>query len=36
MLIKTECIRGRTFTTRAEVNLALFEPQGGPATAYAA
>nr|WP_272922959.1 IS3 family transposase [Streptomyces sp. SID5469] len=25
MLIKTECIRGRTFTTRAEANLALFE-----------
>ena len=24
MLIKTECIRGRTFTTRAEANLALF------------
>lgn len=24
-LIKTECIRGRTFTTRAEANLALFE-----------
>ncbi|MFJ9909650.1 IS3 family transposase [Streptomyces sp. NPDC101152] len=22
---KTECIRGRTFTTRAEANLALFE-----------
>ncbi|MGW1784956.1 transposase [Streptomyces sp. NPDC002143] len=25
MLIKTECIRGRTFATRAEANLALFE-----------
>ncbi|MEU6067684.1 IS3 family transposase [Streptomyces sp. NPDC047082] len=25
MLIKAECIRGRTFTTRAEANLALFE-----------
>ncbi|WP_371579327.1 IS3 family transposase [Streptomyces sp. NBC_01314] len=25
MLIKTECIRGRVFATRAEVNLALFE-----------
>lgn len=25
MLIKTECIRGRIFTTRAEANLALFE-----------
>ncbi|MHC3475638.1 DDE-type integrase/transposase/recombinase [Streptomyces sp. 7R007] len=25
MFIKTECIRGRTFTTRAEANLALFE-----------
>ncbi|MEV5681067.1 IS3 family transposase [Streptomyces sp. NPDC052179] len=25
MLIKTECIRGRTFNTRAEANLALFE-----------
>jgi hypothetical protein len=25
MLIKTECIRGRTFSTRAEANLALFE-----------
>jgi putative transposase len=25
MLIKTECIRGRTFGTRAEANLALFE-----------
>jgi putative transposase len=25
MLIKTECIRGRVFTTRAEANLALFE-----------
>ncbi|WP_234334689.1 IS3 family transposase [Streptomyces sp. NRRL B-1347] len=25
MLIQTECIRGRTFTTRAEANLALFE-----------
>lgn len=25
MLIKTECIRGRTFTTRAEANQALFE-----------
>jgi transposase InsO family protein len=24
MLIQTECIRGRTFTTRAEANLALF------------
>lgn len=25
MLVKTECIRGRTFGTRAEANLALFE-----------
>lgn len=25
MIIKTECIRGRVFATRAEVNLALFE-----------
>jgi transposase InsO family protein len=25
MIIKTECIRGRVFTTRAEANLALFE-----------
>ncbi|WUB70448.1 IS3 family transposase [Streptomyces sp. NBC_00576] len=25
MLIKTECIRGRVFATRAEANLALFE-----------
>ncbi|MFF8993341.1 IS3 family transposase [Streptomyces sp. NPDC014983] len=25
MLVKTECIRGRTFVTRAEANLALFE-----------
>ncbi|MGW3108495.1 IS3 family transposase [Streptomyces sp. NPDC001100] len=25
MLIKTECIRGRVFATRAEVHLALFE-----------
>ncbi|WP_072487640.1 IS3 family transposase [Streptomyces atratus] len=25
MLIKTECIRGRVFTTRAETNLTLFE-----------
>ncbi|MBK3574320.1 IS3 family transposase [Streptomyces sp. MBT65] len=25
MLIRTECIRGRVFATRAEVNLALFE-----------
>jgi putative transposase len=25
MLIQTEGLRGRTFTTRAEVNLALFE-----------
>ncbi|WP_329060113.1 IS3 family transposase [Streptomyces sp. NBC_01429] len=25
MLIQTECIRGRTYTTRAETNLALFE-----------
>ncbi|UUU28540.1 IS3 family transposase [Streptomyces sp. CA-210063] len=25
MLIKTECIRGRVFVTRAEANLALFE-----------
>ncbi|MET8414712.1 transposase [Streptomyces sp. NPDC005134] len=25
MLVKTECIRGRTFDTRAEANLALFE-----------
>ncbi|MFE7302187.1 IS3 family transposase [Streptomyces sp. NPDC057579] len=29
MLIKTECIRGRTFTTHAEANLALFEYIGG-------
>ncbi|MDJ0462075.1 IS3 family transposase [Streptomyces sp. H27-C3] len=25
MLIKTECVRGRVFGTRAEANLALFE-----------
>ncbi|MGW3496689.1 IS3 family transposase [Streptomyces sp. NPDC001020] len=25
MLIKTECIRGRVFTTRAAANLAIFE-----------
>ncbi|MFE6498184.1 IS3 family transposase [Streptomyces sp. NPDC057748] len=25
MVIRTECIRGRVFTTRAEANLALFE-----------
>ncbi|MFJ1859958.1 IS3 family transposase [Streptomyces anulatus] len=25
MLVKTECIRGRTFLTRAEANLGLFE-----------
>jgi transposase InsO family protein len=25
MIIKTECIRGRVFATRAEPNLALFE-----------
>lgn len=25
MLIKTECVRGRIFATRAEANLALFE-----------
>ncbi|MEU2490973.1 IS3 family transposase [Streptomyces sp. NPDC007883] len=25
MVIKTECIRGRVFATRAEANLALFE-----------
>lgn len=25
MLIQAECIRGRTFTTRAEANLTLFE-----------
>jgi transposase InsO family protein len=25
MLIKTECVRDRVFTTRAEANLALFE-----------
>ncbi|MGW7200152.1 IS3 family transposase [Streptomyces chryseus] len=25
MLVKTECIRGRVFATRAEPNLALFE-----------
>ncbi len=25
MLTKTECVRGRVFTTRAEANLALFE-----------
>jgi transposase InsO family protein len=25
MLIKTECIRGRVFATRAEANLVLFE-----------
>ncbi|WP_328352903.1 integrase core domain-containing protein [Streptomyces sp. NBC_00457] len=25
MIVTTECIRGRVFTTRAEANLALFE-----------
>ncbi|WP_169316685.1 IS3 family transposase [Actinacidiphila oryziradicis] len=25
MLIKTECVRGRTFATQGEANLALFE-----------
>ncbi|MFD6334268.1 IS3 family transposase [Streptomyces niveus] len=25
MIIKTECVRGRFFATRAEANLALFE-----------
>ncbi len=30
MLIKTECIRGRVFATRAEANLALFEYVDGP------
>lgn len=25
MIVKTECIRGRVFATRAEANLALFE-----------
>ncbi|WP_043455902.1 IS3 family transposase [Streptomyces fulvoviolaceus] len=25
MIIKTECVRGRVFATRAEANLALFE-----------
>ncbi|MFE9139562.1 IS3 family transposase, partial [Streptomyces sp. NPDC007355] len=25
MLVKTECVRGRVFATRAETNLALFE-----------
>ena len=25
MLIKTECVRGRVFTSRAEANLALFQ-----------
>ncbi|PWI05605.1 hypothetical protein DIZ27_38245 [Streptomyces sp. NWU339] len=25
MLVKTECIRGRVFATRAEANLAIFE-----------
>ncbi|MFI1292816.1 IS3 family transposase [Streptomyces sp. NPDC020792] len=25
MLVKTECLRGRVFTTRAQANLALFE-----------
>ncbi|BBC32312.1 Transposase [Streptomyces graminofaciens] len=29
MLIQTECIRGRTFTTRAEANLTLFESIDG-------
>jgi hypothetical protein len=29
MLIKTEGIRGRTFTTRAEANIALFEYTDG-------
>ncbi|MFE6937411.1 IS3 family transposase [Streptomyces sp. NPDC057699] len=24
-MIKTECVRGRVFTTRAEANIALFE-----------
>jgi len=38
MLIQAECIRGRTFTTRAEANLALFEYIDGPRCpiAYAA
>ncbi|MFE2282520.1 IS3 family transposase [Streptomyces sp. NPDC059454] len=30
MLVKTECIRGRVFATRAEANLALFEYLDGP------
>ncbi|MET8590546.1 IS3 family transposase [Streptomyces sp. NPDC005078] len=30
MLVKTECVRGRTFATRAEANLALFEYIDGP------
>jgi hypothetical protein len=30
MLIKTEGLRGRTFVTRAEANLALFEYIDGP------
>ncbi|MER6629031.1 IS3 family transposase [Streptomyces sp. NPDC000987] len=30
MLIKTECIRGRVFATRAEANLTLFEYIDGP------
>lgn len=30
MLVKTECIRGRVFATRAEANLALFEYIDGP------
>ncbi|MFD3808523.1 IS3 family transposase [Streptomyces sp. NPDC058611] len=25
MLVKTECVRGRVFATRAEANLALFD-----------
>ncbi|WP_374223017.1 IS3 family transposase [Streptomyces sp. MBT65] len=38
MIIKTECIRGRVFATRAEANLALFEYIDGPRCpiAYAA
>ncbi|MFE7402873.1 IS3 family transposase [Streptomyces sp. NPDC057557] len=30
MVVKTECIRGRVFATRAEANLALFEYIDGP------
>jgi hypothetical protein len=32
MLVKTECIRGRVFATRAEANLALFEYLDGSTT----